>query len=243
MANPRMMTAPPGTMGAPKKGKAGIIILLVSITLILGFIALVAFNVFGLRDTLLYPLLRNVPLVGDMVPAPDAAETAGDAALIALAEMQVELETTAAENASLAAQLENLTGVVEQLERENERLAGHAEAYEEFQQYRETFYRNLALENPDAFMLFFETMHPALAEELFRTIASAQFDDEVWRNYLASWSAMHPIQVAAVIEDMLTTDMRLIVRVMLELNEPFRGTVLNHLAPESAGAVLRQMEP
>ena len=241
MANPRAATSPHSSMRAPKKSKAGLIVLLTLIGLILIFIMMVAFNVFGLRDNMLYPLLRNIPVIGNLVP--EAAAIADDDIVTAMANLEAETQMLAAENASLEADLEILTGMLEQLERENARLAEFEAVHQQFLIDRETFYRNLALENPDAFLIFFETMHPALAEEMFARLASEQIDEERWRNYLASWSNMNPVHVARVIETMLTTDMRLIVDVMLELPEPFRGTILNALSADSAAAVLRQMEP
>ena len=79
--------------------------------------------------------------------------------------------------------------------------------------------------------------------EEIANLAVTQLEDELWRNYLATWEAMDPVQVARIIETMLTTDMPLIVRVMAELPEAFRGDVLNNLDAEAAGAVLRHMEP
>jgi hypothetical protein len=243
MANLRAGTAPAGDIKAPKKGMLGLIVLLALVILILIFIALTAFNAFGLRDNMLYPLLRNVPVIGNMIPDPIYGEAEGVDIAVTVAELEAETYTLAAENASLEAQLENLTGTIEQLERENARLAEFEALHEERTAQREAFDRDLAMENPEAFMNFFETTHPGLAEELFISITQEQFDEERWRNYLASWINMNPLQVANVIESMLTTDMRLIVRVMLELPEPFRGNILNSLAPDSAAAVLRQMEP
>ncbi|MDR2182789.1 MAG: hypothetical protein LBE55_01310 [Clostridiales bacterium] len=243
MANLRAATVPPSDMKAPRKGKTGLIVMLVIIALILGFIALVAFNVFGLRDNMLYPLLRNVPLVGEMIPAPAYAEADAQDLAAAMAELETEAQNLLAENALLEAQVENLTGMVEALESEVAHLEGFAYAYNQFLVYREAFYRDLAMENPDAFLNFFETTQPELAQELFLTLALARDYDERWSNYLASWSNMHHVQVAMVIESMLTTDMRLIVDVMRDLPEPFRGNILNSMAPESAAAVLRQSEP
>jgi len=242
MSKKRAAVTPPSDMKAPRKGKVGLIVLLAVIALILAIVALIVFNVFGLRDNVIYPLLRNVPVISNIVPDNGVAVNNGDIS-IDIAELEAETYALSIENASLEAQLEILTGRIEQLERENQRLAEFEANHEQFLSDRETFYRDMAMENPDAFMNFFDTMHPALAEELFISIAQEQVRDERWRNYLASWSNMNPVQVALVIESMLTTDMRLIVDVMLELPEPFRGTILNALAPDSAAAVLRQMEP
>ncbi|MCL2572965.1 MAG: hypothetical protein FWE34_00255 [Defluviitaleaceae bacterium] len=240
MSNPRVAAAPPSDMRAPKKGKAGLVVMLSVIGFLLIVIGLFVFNVFGLRDNVLYPLLRDVPLVGGMIPA---AEYDDGEVIASVADLEAEIQATTLENASLEAQLENLSQTVEQLERENERLQEFADAHGQFLADRDALYRDIAMDNPDAFMNFFETMHPQLAEELFISIAIMQYEDERWRNYLNSWINMNPVQVARVIESMLTTDMRLIVDVMTELPAPFRGTILDNLADDSAAAVLRHMEP
>lgn len=241
MSVTKAAAVPISDMKAPKKGKAGLIVLLVTILLILGFIALTAFNVFGLRDNMLFPLLRNVPVINNIIPEPVYTDGADIAAT--LAELEARTYTLTTENALLEEQLENLNQTIEQLQRDNTRLAEYEMAFEQFAIERETLYRNLAMENPEAFMIFFNTMDPALVEELFLDIIYAEIEWAEWQNYMASWINMSPVQVARVIESMLTTDMRLIVDVMLELPEPFRGDILNSLAPDSAAAVLRQMEP
>jgi len=243
MANLRVATAPASDMKAPRKGKVGLIILLSLIALILTFIVLTALNVFGLRDNILYPALRNVPLVGNMIPSPAYGEAEGYDLTAAMAELEAETQDLAAQNASLEAQLENLTGVIEQLERENERLAGYAAAQEEHMAAREAFYNEVLAENPDAFINFYATMNPEIAHDQFISLSRAQFEDERWLNYLASWNNMNPAQVAAVVESMRTTDMSLITVVMAELPVAFRGSVLNLMDAEAAAAILRHMQP
>ena len=232
----KAVTTPMNDTKTPKKGKTGLVVLLVIIFIILGGVILVVFDAFGVRSNMLFPFLGNIAAEGGY-------NTPEEEILAVMAGLQEEIKASAAAKTLLEENLRNLTQSIEQMERENARLREFEAMHKDFQQYRDDFYRGVFAENPDGFMEFFVTTNPALAQEIFRGLAGAQMAEEEWQNYLATWSAMSPVQVAMIIEDMLTTEMPLIVRVMSEMPEHFRGAVLNNLTVESAGAVLRQMEP
>ena len=198
-----------------RKGNAGFVVLILSVLLILCAIALVAFDAFGLRSRMLFPsLVSPLSALNEVAITDNFAEN-------------VLIHTTQSD-------LDDLIEKIERLEQKNARLREFEAAHAQFQQHRDEFYRNIADDNPEAFMEFFVTFNPALAEEIFRDFASTHIAEEEWQNYLASWGAMNPLQVAMIIEDMLTTHMPLIVKVMSELPESFRGMVLNNLSVESA---------
>ncbi|MCL2377143.1 MAG: hypothetical protein FWC76_07105 [Defluviitaleaceae bacterium] len=210
-----------------KRGNAGFVILILFVLLVLCAIALVAFDAFGLRSNIMSPQ----PIV-----AAPPYEAIARAESVTISGLQEDLDYHIAANAALQEQIDHI-------ERENTRLRELEALHIQFQQYRDEFYRDLAYENPDAFINFFTSTSPALADEIFRSLASAQAAEEEWQNYLAVWGAMNPLQVALIIEDMLTTHMPLIVRVMSELPDAHRSMVFNNLSAESAGIILRQMEP
>jgi len=212
-------------MAKTKKRNTGFVIAIALVLLILCAIGLVAFDAFGLRsDIMASPPATDVRDLGDRVES------------VVISRLQEELDGFIAANALLQEQ-------IAQVERENTRLRELEAMHEQFVQYRDEFYRNLADENPNAFTHFFTTTNPALAEEIFRSLASTQVDEEEWQSYVAAWGAMNPLQVALVIEDMTATHMPLIVRVMSELPDAHRGMVFNNLSAETAGIILRQMEP
>jgi len=239
MANAKAAIAP---KEAKKKGKAGLIILLFFILIVAAGITMTALNVFGIRDNVLLPALRNVPFLGNFIPDTAEAESSPDLNLTINA-LEEQITSILSENAFLEEDLGILLEMVERLELEIARLRMFEEEHAEFQARRDEFYRGLIEDNPDVFIDIFAYMNPAMAIDIFTSLVGAQVADEEWQNYLATWSATSAVNVAASIETMLTTDMPLIVRVLPHLEPGFRGQILNNLSEESRAAVLRQLEP
>ena len=238
MANAKAAIAPPE---AKRKGKAGLIILLFFILIVAAGITMTALNVFGIRDNVLFPALRNVPFLGSFIPDAPATELEPDLALTITA-LEERIANMLSEIASLEEDLGILLDIVERSELEIARLRMFEEAQEDFIRMMDEFYRDLADENPDAFLNAFEHMHPARAAEIYENILGGLVADAEWQNYLATWSATTAVNVAASIETMLTTDMPLIVRVLPHLDAGFRGQILNNLSEESRALILRQLD-
>jgi len=239
---------------AGKKGKVGLIIILVLVVLILAGAAMMAFNVFGIRDNTVVPMLRNVPLVGGLLPEaevdPYAAEAerydfeATIAALQAtIADLEAEIEHITAMEIEVEEQLAGLFGTMAEHYLEMERLREIERLHLQIEANRAQFEREVAEENPDAFINFFETMHPDTMEEIVRQLMSVRARDERWEGYVATWTAMNPRNVAWAIEEMASTNMQLIVEVMPYIPENSRAAILNQLSTETASAILRQMRP
>lgn len=224
-----------------KKGKSGLIVLIVIVLLLAGAVTATVLNLFGLRDNVLVPFLRNVPIIGNMMPA-DTATPAIDPA-VTIAQLETQLQDLEGQNASLEDNLETLNAITADLEAEINRLQEFEQQHYERVAAHMEFMRATAEADPEAFIEFFSTMYPALQEEIFREIMGQRYNDERWENYISAWGAANPGLVALSIETMITTDMPLIVSVMNDLPVSTRASILNALEVESRAAVLRQMDP
>ena len=96
--------------GGKKKGKGGLIVLLAFIVVVLGAVLLIAFNVFGLRDDVVMPLLRNTPVINKLIPEdPDAQVSLAQKNIMleeAMAALELQLAQPEAANDKLAGDLE-----------------------------------------------------------------------------------------------------------------------------------------
>ncbi|MCL2236289.1 MAG: hypothetical protein FWB98_07620 [Defluviitaleaceae bacterium] len=237
-----------------KKSKVWLVILLVFVVLVGGFTALVVFDVFGLRTNVVNPLLSNVPIIGGLfeqeidpetglpVQAYDPSATL-EALEARILELEGDLEQALANNLSIAEERDVLYITVNEHELENERLRELEEYHLEFLASRAQFEREVAEGNEDAFVEFFATMHPELAEEIYNEIMAGRALDEQWQNYLSSWGSTAPVNVARVVELMATTDMPMIARVMTYLPVNQRTAIFNNLSPDTLAALYRQMYP
>ena len=236
--------------GKGKKSKVGLIIILVVVGLILAFAALTIFNVFGLRDDVVMPLVRSIPLVGNLVPDAEyygeGYQTAEDA-MASLQRQIVDLQNqlASAEDAyeAIQADYELLYNRVNEDYLELERLREIEAGQLEFVEAMEIFQRETALGNADAFMELFMTYHPELILELVLEIqANAELQME-WENWLGTWEYMTPRAVADVIELRITTHLPQIVGTLVDLEHERRAAILNILSPETRSVVLMQMHP
>jgi len=230
-----------GKNGEGKKGKSGLIVLLVFILIVAAAITLTAVNAFGLRDNVLVPLLRNVPVIGGLMPEAEG-ETGPDLNLI-IDELNARIDELIAENESLHEDQVNIVEIVRRLEEENEFLREFYDIVDEIQESHLEFMRALAEEEPDAFIDFFATMNPDQAEQIFRELANARVRADEWDNYVGAWGAMSPVLVAQAIETMAHTHMNVIVSVLPDLPIPTRAAILNALETDTRAVVLRQLYP
>ena len=231
-----------------KKGKAGLIILLAFIVVVLGAVLLTAFNVFGMRDDVVLPMLRNVPLVRNLIPEEFDEET------LSLMQINEGLEETIRDLETRLAQIETansgLAGDLELAERalvlnelEIARLREIEAGQMAFVSRRAAFEREVAEGNADAFVDWFDNMNPDLAERIYRSLMAARVDEEKWQNFVAVWGAMNPRDAAHAIETMVTTDMDMIVSVLGALPPRTAAAILGALTVESRAAVTRHMNP
>jgi len=226
------------------KSKVGLIILIVVILIVAGGVTSIALDLFGFRTEVIIPFLRNVPVVGNLMP--DAESQYDEPALdpdITIRDLQALVDSLNRQNELLQAEIESLYAIGIGLELENARLQEFADLHDERTAAFDEFMRALAEEEPEALMEFFQTMHPALREEILREHADGFVRDERWESYTSTWAVTNPRLVAQAIETMITTDMPLIVDVMRDLPYHIRGAILDALDTDSRAAVLRQMDP
>jgi len=245
MANAAAVNKKPNKANnAGKKSKTGLIILIVAILIVGAGVTSVALDLFGLRTQVIIPMLRNVPVIGNLMPESeyDYAEAALDPAIV-IRDLEVTVASLNRQNELLQADLDSLYGIATGLEAEIARLQEFEELHDMRTAAYNEYQRAIAEEEPAAFLEFFTTMHPAMAEEIFRELAALQVQDDRWESYVSAWSAANAVLVAQAIETMITTDMPLIVSVMRDLPLHSRAAILNALETESRAAVLRQMDP
>jgi len=229
---------------AGKKSKVGLIILIVVILIVAGGVTTIALDLFGFRTQVVIPFLRNVPLVGNLMPDEEYAydEPALDPNVV-IRDLQALVDSLNRQNEILQTENEFWDDITAGLMAEVARLQEFADLHDERTAAHDEFLRAVAEEEPDAFVAFFATMNPALMEEILREHADGIVRDERWSGYISAWAASNPVLVAQAIETMITTDMPLIVSVMQDLPVHSQASILNALDTDSRAAVLRQMDP
>ena len=234
-----------------EKNKVGLIILITVIALVATFVLLSVFNVFGIRDNVTLPFLRAIPFIGNLVSDdPYADLTPEQVWALREAELEAQVEAlqsqlTIAQNAlaPLEEELEAMFGDLVSSEIELWILRELAEQYADFLARQEAFNRDVVNDSEGAFMRWFEEMHPEIAEQLYREQLAIRNRDERRADYVAVWSTISAQTAARAIEEMVRTDMRLIVDVLSDMSPQNVAPIINALSPDTAALVLRHLEP
>ncbi|MCL2753789.1 MAG: hypothetical protein FWE44_06550 [Defluviitaleaceae bacterium] len=234
-----------------KKSKVGLIVIITIIALVAGFVLLSVFNVFGIRDNITFPFLRAVPFVGNLIPDDPYADLAPEQIWVLretelqaqVVSLQSQLDIANAAIAPLEEELEFLQEILLIVDVELEILYELAEQYSDFLAMQEAFNRDVVNNSEGAFMRWFEEMHPELAEQIYREQLAVRNQDERRAHFIAVWSGISAQSAARAIEDMVLTDMRLIIDALSDMTPSNVTPIINALSPDTAALVLRHLEP
>jgi flagellar motility protein MotE (MotC chaperone) len=222
-----------------ERKKRSVIPLLFTVLLLCGAgIAIFAFNLFGLRDNIVYPLLSNIPVVKDYLPV--GQEAAPDLSVQQLRERVTELENQLSEKDRNISELEERdiqsVGEINRLrEFESQQL--------QFKQDKAAFDERIAMQDPQAFAEYYERMSPENAELLYPTAAAkSEIDGEIKR-YISNFTEMDEEDAAAVLQQLVSTDMNLVVAILRGMNNRASSAVLGAMDAAAAASVSKMMAP
>ena len=229
---------------AGKKGKVGLIIALSLIGVIVLATGVFAFNIFNAREDFLFPLLRDVPFISNFIPEESYGEDGQPP------EPTVDVDAILSENASLLAsnesyaqQIDDLQQRIDEQNQEILQLRLIQDQIDEHIENVQQFEEMLAMGDPMAFAAFFETIDPIHATLLYMAIIDELEYLEAWEDMASVWSAMRPAAAAAVVEEMINTDIELIGQAFEIMTITARSNIMNLLQPETSAAILRHMQP
>ncbi len=218
------------------KGKAifTLLLLLILIASIVGYI--IMFNGFGIRDGFLRPYLENLPIVSEYLPeVEDNTATLGA--------LTVENSELLAQNEVLTQQLDAANTVAQSSTDELERLKLIEAQQTEFVAMKEEFDKNLATMTSEDFMAYYEAMYPDIAAEAYSELISAKYDKDELDQYIATFKTMNAKSIAPILEEMLTTDMELVILIMENIDKDLAGDVLSKMSATNAAQVVKLMSP
>jgi len=243
--------------------KAALIIFFVFLFILIGgFVAIIALNLFGVRDEHIYPALRNVPFVGQFIPSQYYEiqlvydEESGEYVEVRVAvdppvveEVPVDVGPTE-EVLELMAEIEALQAALSQAQSLNAQyeetvqvLATYRDFITEYRENRQRFDAQVALGDPNAFAEFYETVDPENAARLFSYIRATQQEERDFRRYASTYHTMNSSEAAEVFAILLATDAPLLVRILNTFNHLQRAETFNEMEPADVAVITRLMVP
>ncbi len=208
---------------------------------ILGMIiGILFFNLWNIRDTYMRPFLDELPIFGALLPplSEEAvyADKSNKELVNEIYDLKDEVDYLTESNLNLMEELDDK-------EEDSNRLQQLESERAIFLEQKASFDNDVADENPAGFIEYYESMYPENAESIYARLKREEVYDEDMKEYVAVYSSMEPDAVAGIFEQMMSTDVDLVVDIMENLPVEIAGEVLSAMQPSNASILTKLMAP
>ncbi len=196
-------------------------------------------NLFGIREKSV-DLLRKIPIVNNIVKSPSETNLY---ASMTREELIAKVESL---NSQLTQSQTDLAEAQEKFSttaKEMDRLQKVEQQQISFKKEKEAFDKMIAAKDPAAYKSFYERIEPETAKELYKQAVGSVAQSTLEKKYLADITAMKDKAAAAALEDMVGTNLDLVVNILRKLDKDKTGSILSIMETTKAAEVLKRMTP
>ena len=238
--------------GQEEEAEGGVGMIIVAILLILVvwaaiFALLVKMDVGGIGSTILYPRLKDVPVINKILPEVQeyAQEDAAydyktvDEAVVRIKELEGQLAAAQEQTGSDSAHIADL-------EAQAAELATYKQNEQEFEALKEKFYKEVVFSDqaPDinAYKEYYESIEPENAEAIYKQVVGQLQANAEIEDYAKTYSSMEP-EAAAAIFDSMTDNLKLVAKILKAMDIQSRADIMGAMNTDTAAALTKLMEP
>ncbi len=244
-ANKKLDTEKKSKPGGSKKGGIlGKIIAFAVLLAVIGAIfSVIYFNLFGVRDRYITPLLQNIPIVKNLLPADKNADANDPYATMTHEELVKQIQSmtdqlSTADQASKDAAAKNEMYVAE-----INRLKEIEAQQLQFKQEKADFDAMIAANDPNAYANFYASISPDNAEQLYsQAVGKVQYNKDM-QKYVNDFSAMETGAAAQTLTQMMNTDMALVVSIIKSMTSETVGGIFSAMQPRDVARISRMLAP
>ena len=227
---------------------AFVVLLIILIWLVI-FAFLVKMDVGGFGSTVLFPVLKDVPYVNQILPGieeymPQEAEeeipyATVEEAVERIKELEVEIEQLKADGSANS-------DYIAELEAASAELAEYKANEAAFEEEKEKFYEEVVFSDnaPDIneYKTYYESIAPENAEAIYKQVVSQLQTDAEIEDYVKTYSSMKPKNAAAIF-DTMTANPRLVGKILWAMDTQARADILGAMDQNFAARITELMEP
>ncbi|MCR4892847.1 MAG: hypothetical protein K5989_11785 [Lachnospiraceae bacterium] len=233
-------------------------IILITLFIVLIWIAilglLVKLDVGGFGSNVMTPLLKDVPVVNQILPGYPFSVSdntvSGDGVINGGYD---DLETAVNRIKELESQLakseeesNNSRKTISELQNEVKRLQTFENNQVAFEKIKDEFYEEVVFNDraPDIseYRKYYEEIDPTNAQILYKQVVQQEHTDAEVEEYAKAYSGMKAKEAAGIFNTM-TGDLDLVAKILGAMNTDSRGAILGAMDPEVAANVTKIMEP
>jgi flagellar motility protein MotE (MotC chaperone) len=213
--------------------------------LILGL--LIKMDVGGFGSTVLYPVLKDVPVVNKILPESEDYAQVDEAYAYDSVEDAVErIKELEQQLADAKTSSDDSNAYIAELEAQAAELKTYKENEAAFEEEKEKFYNEVVFsdEAPDisSYKEYYESIDPENAEAIYKQVVQQEQEDEEITEYAATYSNMKASQAAAIFNTM-GDNLPLVGKILWSMDAQSRANILGAMDTDIAAAVTKLMEP
>lgn len=220
-----------------------LIVLVIVIIWLAIFGVLIKLDVGNFGSEILYPVLKDVPVVNMILPEPAENVEEGqeyDNLTEANARIkELESELAASNNAGSANSSE-----VEELQAEVNRLKKFEEAQSEFakrvQEFDENVVYNDKAPDTDEYKAYYEEIEPDNAEQIYKEVCQDYEYSQEIKDQAEMYAKMEPASAAAILSEM-ANDLNLVAKILDSMQTSKSALILQNMSSTTAAQVTTKM--
>ncbi len=223
-----------------------ILIVLVIVIIWLGiFGVLIKLDVGNFGSQVLYPVLKDVPVVSWVLPTPDGEtgeEHSGDydnltEANARIRELESQLADTSSSDSANSSEITELKAEVERLKKFEDNQKKFAERVKKFD---ENVVYNSKAPDTEEYKTYYEEIEPDNAEEIYREVCKKfEYTQEI-KDQAETYSKMEPANAAAVFEEM-SKDLNRVASILDCMQASKCAAILQEMTPTTAAQITTKM--
>jgi hypothetical protein len=214
--------------------KVPIILFAIFVALVLVF----TFDVLNIRRNYLNPVMRNVPIIRNLVQQDEDGDIELTREEMVLRIRQLEYQLSVLEEGH-----DELVARYNDRGQEISRLAEYRDGLEQFNRDKEAFDMMVASQDPRSFVEFYRNIYPENADRIYAQFLAANLVDREMRQFLNTFSAMEEDRAAVILEEMMGTEIDLVVDILSGINTDTSAEILGAMRTENAAVLARRMAP
>ncbi len=209
------------------------------------FGVLIKLDVGNFGSEVLYPVLKDVPVINWILPNPDSEESPQASkeydnlteANARIKELESQLAATSSSDSANGSEVEQLRAEVARLKKFEDNQKKFAERVKEFDQ---NVVYNSKAPDTEEYKKFYEEIEPDNAEEIYREVCRRfEYSQEI-KDQADTYAKMTPESAAAVMEEM-SNDLTLVASIMDCMQASKSALILQNMQPTTAAQVTTKM--
>lgn len=228
-----------------KSGGMGCLVgIIVVLALIAGIVAVFYFNVSGVNEKYLYPTLRKVGLFENMIPeeveVDEYADYTPELFIKDIEKLQDEIN-------GLKIEMKNSQADIKTKDEEIARLKVFEDERIKFKEEKDLFDQNVVYNTSapplNDYIAYYEKLFPENAAKLYKEALGDVQRSEELTSYLKTYESMDSKKAAKILEQMVTTDLDLVVDILNGVKVANRASLLEQMSPDVAARVSKRLAP